>query len=73
MRPRRRPPKPGGRIPQVEMQRAYRPRLKAAGKVVRTVDAAVLPNAVLPVPDFDPARDAVFRTGMGRRPLRPVG
>ena len=40
-RPRRgRPPKPGGRIPQVEVQRAYRARLAAAGKVVRIVDAA---------------------------------
>ena len=59
-KPRRgRPPKPGGRIPQVEVQRAYRARLKAAGKIVRIVDA----NAV-PVPDFDPARDGVFERAM---------
>ena len=38
-RPGRRPPKPGGRIPQVEAQRAYRARLAAAGKLVRVVDA----------------------------------
>jgi hypothetical protein len=38
---RGRPPKPGGPTPQVEVQRAYRQRLKAAGKkvVTRLVDA----------------------------------
>jgi len=41
------------------VQRAYRARLKAAGKIVRIVDA----NAV-PVPDFDPARDGVFERAM---------
>jgi hypothetical protein len=39
-RPRGRPPKPGGPIPQAEIQRAYRARLAAAGKVVRLVAAA---------------------------------
>jgi len=59
-KPRRgRPPKPGGRIPQAEVQRAYRARLAAAGKVVRIVDA----NAV-PVPGFDPAKDGVFEREM---------
>ena len=41
------------------MQRAYRARLVAAGKVVRIVDA----NAV-PVPDFDPAKDGIFEREM---------
>jgi hypothetical protein len=36
--PRGRPPRPGGPTPQVEIQRAYRARLKAAGKVVKLVD-----------------------------------
>ena len=36
---RGRPPKPGGPKPQVNVQRAYRARLKAAGKVVKLVDA----------------------------------
>jgi len=45
--------------PQVEVQRAYRARLAAAGKVVRIVDA----NAV-PVPGFDPAKDGVFERDM---------
>ena len=56
---RGRPPKPGGRIPQAEVQRAYRARLAAAGKVVRIVDA----NAV-PIPDFDPAKDGIFEREM---------
>jgi hypothetical protein len=38
-RPRGRPPQPGGPKPQAEIQRAYRARLKAAGKVVTIVDA----------------------------------
>jgi len=59
-KPRRgRPPKPGGRKPQVEVQRAYRARLAVAGKVVRIVDV----NAV-PVPDFDPAKDGIFEREM---------
>ena len=64
-KPRRgRPPKPGGRTPQVEVQRAYRARLAADGKVVRTVDAgAVSPTpagvAQLSIPEFDPAKDGV--------------
>jgi hypothetical protein len=66
---RGRPPKPGGRIPQVEVQRAYRARLAAAGKLVRIVDAA----AASPVPaspalasisDFNPARDGVYERAM---------
>ena len=56
---RGRPPKPGGRTPQVEVQRAYRARLAAAGKVVRIVDA----NAV-PVAGFDPAKDGIFEREM---------
>lgn len=64
-RPRGRPPKPGGRIPQAEVQRAYRARLAAAGKVVRIVDAALLGPATAgealgPTPDFDPARDGIY-------------
>jgi hypothetical protein len=38
-RPRGRPPRPGGPTPQAEVQRAYRARLKAAGKVLKLVDA----------------------------------
>jgi hypothetical protein len=60
---RGRPPKPGGRTPQVEVQRAYRARLKAAGKAVRIVDATATAGAV-PIPDFDPAKDGVFERAM---------
>ena len=56
-----RPPKPGGRLPQVEVQRAYRARLKAAGKVVQVVDAGA---AQAPISDFDPAKDGVFEREM---------
>jgi len=41
------------------VQRAYRARLAAAGKVVRIVDA----NA-LPVLGFDPAKDGIFEREM---------
>jgi hypothetical protein len=66
-RPRGRPPKPGGRIPQIEVQRAYRARLAAAGKVVRVVDAARLdPANPVPsaIPDYDPATDGIYDRGM---------
>jgi hypothetical protein len=46
---RGRPPRPGGPTPQVEIQRAYRARLKVAGKAVRLVDAG-----------FDPATPATL-------------
>jgi hypothetical protein len=69
--PRRpgRPPKPGGKLSQVEIQRAYRARLAAAGKVVKIVNAAtVSPAPVNPasaaMPDFDPARDGVYEREM---------
>jgi len=63
-KPRRgRPPKPGGRTSQVEVQRAYRARLKAAGKAVRIVDATA-PARAVPLPDFDPAKDGVFEREM---------
>jgi hypothetical protein len=63
-RPRGRPPKPGGRAPQVEVQRAYRARLAAAGKAVRVVDTAhASPPLASPklaaIPDFDPATQLV--------------
>jgi hypothetical protein len=62
-RPPGRPPKPGGRLPQVEVQRAYRARLAAAGKVVRIVDALavdpVAPHVTASIPDFDPATQMV--------------
>jgi hypothetical protein len=66
---RGRPPKPGGRIPQAEVQRAYRARLAAAGKVVRIVDAGAINPAAPRVavasdPDFDPARDGVYERVM---------
>jgi hypothetical protein len=68
-RPRGRPPQPGGPTPQVEVQRAYRARLAAAGKVVRLVDAAsVRPASATPpmtaIPDFDPARDGIYERKM---------
>ena len=67
-KPRRgRRPKPGGRIPQVEVQRAYRARLAAAGKVVRIVDTRATVDARLAaqsIPDFDPAKDGVFERQM---------
>jgi hypothetical protein len=52
-------------MPQVEVQRAYRARLAAAGKVVKIVDAvAASPVPASPalaaIPDFDPARDGVY-------------
>lgn len=61
---RGRPAKPGGRKPQVEVQRAYRARLKAAGKVVRVVRAIPATPAsasVAPplIPDFDPATQMI--------------
>ena len=54
---------------QVEVQRAYRARLAAAGKVVRVVDAVAVPpaaaNLALPaIPDFDPARDGIYEREM---------
>jgi hypothetical protein len=61
--PRRgRPPKPGGRIPQVEVQRAYRARLAAAGKVVRIVDA--VPASSAAVDGFDPATQMICERSM---------
>jgi len=67
-KPRRgRPPKPGGPIPQVEVQRAYRARLAAAGKVVRIVDTRATVDARLvaqSIPDFDQAKDGVFERQM---------
>jgi predicted nuclease with TOPRIM domain len=41
---RGRPPRPGGPTPQAEVQRAYRARLKAAGKIVKLIDPAVMPD-----------------------------
>ena len=67
-KPRRgRPPKPGGPIPQVEVQRAYRARLATAGKVVRIVDTRGIVDARLAaqsIPDFDPAKDGIFERQM---------
>jgi hypothetical protein len=69
LRRRGRSPKPGGRIPQAEVQRAYRARLAAAGKVVRIVDAGAINPAAPRVavasdPAFDPARDGVYERAM---------
>ena len=55
-RRRGRPPKPGGPTPQAELQRAYRARLAAEGKIVRLVDAASASPALASIPGFDPAR-----------------
>jgi hypothetical protein len=64
-RKRGRPPSPTGPKSQVEIQRAYRARLAAAGKVVRLTDAVVASPApanqtLAAMPDFDPARDGVY-------------
>jgi hypothetical protein len=58
-RPRGRPPKPGGPTPQAEIQRAYRARLAAAGKVLRLVDAASAGPAPGSIPGFDPATQLI--------------
>lgn len=67
-RPRGRPPKPGGRIPQAEVQRAYRARLAAAGKVVRVIDAAGTTALTNPpgatVPGFDPETQGIYDRAM---------
>jgi hypothetical protein len=59
-----RPPKPGGPTPLAEVQRAYRARLAAVGKIVRLVNAAhvtLAPGspALASIPDFDPATQLV--------------
>jgi hypothetical protein len=54
---RGRPPKPGGRMSQVEVQRAYRARLAAAGKVVRIVDARKPALAAIPDAEFAAIRE----------------
>jgi hypothetical protein len=62
-----RPPKVGGRISQAEVQRAYRARLAAAGKVVRIVDAALLDqanHASSTIPDYDLATDGIYDRAM---------
>ena len=46
---------------RAEIQRAYRARLAAAGKVVRIVDAT---GAVPTTPDFDPAGDGISERQM---------
>jgi hypothetical protein len=43
-RPRGRPPSPQGPRPRAEIQRAYRERRKAAGKVVVTIDTWTTPT-----------------------------
>jgi hypothetical protein len=43
-RPRGRPPSPQGAKPRAEVQRAYRERRKAAGKVVVTIDTRTTPT-----------------------------
>jgi chromosome segregation ATPase len=43
-RPRGRPPSPQGARPRAEVQRAYRERRKAAGKVVVTIDTWTTPT-----------------------------
>jgi len=58
-RRRGRPPKPGGPTPQAEIQRAYRARLAAAGKVLRLVDAVSASPALGSIPGFDPATQIV--------------
>jgi len=74
---RRRLPKPGGRTHQVEVQRAYRVRLAAAGKVVRIVNAgavAYTPAGAAPpsIPDFDPAKERHLRAADDRGHAPPI-
>ena len=68
-RKRGRPPSPNGPKSQAEIQRAYRARLAAAGKIVRAADAAAIGSAapsvaLASVPDFDPARDGIYDRAM---------
>ena len=58
-RRRGRPPKPGGPKPQAEIQRAYRARLAAAGKVVRLVDAASASPLLTSILGFNPATQLI--------------
>ena len=46
-------------MPQAEIQRAYRARLAAAGKVFRLADAASASPALASIPGFDPARQLI--------------
>jgi hypothetical protein len=46
-RPRGRPPRPGGPKSQAEVQRAYRARLAAAGKVFKLIDAAAIADLAM--------------------------
>jgi hypothetical protein len=55
-RPRGRPPSPQGAKPRAEVQRAYRERRKAAGKVLRVIDAWTT---------MTPAEIAEMREGLG--------
>jgi hypothetical protein len=50
-----------GRIPQVEVQRAYRDRLKAAGKVVKLVTADDLDRVELVAEMRDKLHDALLK------------
>ena len=64
-RRRGRPPSPNGPKSQAEIQRAYRARLAAAGKVVRLIDAVVVSpapanQALAAMAEFDPTRDGVY-------------
>jgi hypothetical protein len=55
-RPRGRPPSPQGAKPRAEVQRAYRERRKAAGKVLRVIDTWTT---------MTPAEIAEMREGLG--------
>jgi hypothetical protein len=46
-RPRGRPPRLGGPTPQAEIQRAYRARLAAAGKILKLVDAEAIADLAM--------------------------
>jgi hypothetical protein len=60
-RPRGRPPQPGGRKPQAEIQRAYRARLKAAGKVLKLVDADTIADLAMVDGTREKLHDAVSK------------
>ena len=60
-RPRGRPPSPQGAKPRAEVQRAYRERRKAAGKVVVTIDTWTTPTPAEIAHLHERLRDALLQ------------
>jgi hypothetical protein len=61
--PRKRgcPPQPGGPKPQAEIQRAYRARLAAAGKVLKLVDADAAADLAMVAAMREKLHDALLK------------